>query len=782
MKNKISGNILLLMIFVHLASTALGQAKNYYISPTGNDDHTGLTKSRAWKTLERINRETFQPGDAILFESGGTWNGNLHPLGSGERGKMITISSYGKGNKPVINIGNAAGTGITLINQSWWKIQGIEITSGAPPQLGVRREGITAKAEKDDSIRGIMIRDCYIHDMWGQIGGRASSTMIEISKAAEEIIIENNTIKRCDKIGIQVTGRKNVVIRGNFLENLGGDAIIVHYAYRGLIEHNIADQTCLRTGDPYLNTGEESRYEWWPHTAAIWMSHAKETIMQFNEVYHTGRQLGNGDGLAYDFDFGCENNILQYNYSRNNAGFLLIMDNTHKNVARYNISENDVQFRPTQLVTMFCDTTEQNMVHNNVFYVDHGTSDITYYYGDEYGPGKGKGKKDKGKLGAHFRNNIFYATGQGRFRTVYALGDSLNSAEFRKSEDFHKLPPSKHGTRFFNNLYFGPWMNGLPDDPEKIVADPMFVSPGSGRYGLSFLNGYKLKPGSPCLDHSVPVEMEGKIHDFFGNPVKNYPTDVGVYEEGDANRAPGNTFTPKTEFSSHRGSSLEAPENTIPSVLLGWEQGAEGVEIDIHLSKDNRLMVIHDGNTKRTSGMDYQVEDTHSDILRKLDVGAFKGEKFKGEKIPFLEEVIAVIPSGKRLIIELKSGTDCLPLLKKVIKKSKNKQDLRLIAFDFQTITAAKKMFPHVNCHWLLSGKEGLENKIVKAADNNLDGLDIRHSDIDKDVVAFAHKNKLKVLAWTVDDPSEALRLIDLGVDEIESNCVSCLKMRMAEN
>lgn len=535
MKNKFTDLILLLIIIVHVGCTTHNPSKNYYISPKGNDNNTGLSKRTAWKSLERVNRKTFRPGDAILFESGGTWNGNLRPLGSGDRGNRITISSYGKGSRPVINIGEVPGAGITLINQSWWKIEGLEITSGAQPQLGVRREGISVTAKKGDSISGITIRDCYIHDIWGQIGGAATSTMINIHRIIEDITVENNIIKRCDKVGIQVTGRNNIVIRGNYLENLGGDGIIIHGAYRGLIEYNIADQTCLRTGDPYLNTGEESRYDWWPHTAAIWMSHARETIMQFNEVYHTGRQWGNGDGQAYDFDFGCENNILQYNYSRNNAGFLLVMDNTYKNIARYNISENDVKFRPTQLVTMFCDTTEQNMIHNNVFYVDHGTSDITYYYGDEYGPGKGKGKKDKGKLGVHFRNNIFYATGQGRFRTVYALGDSLNSAEFRKLEDFHKLSSPKYGILFYNNLYFGPWMNGLPDDPEKILADPMFVSPGSGRYGLSSLDGYRLKPGSPCFNQAVFVEAEGDRRDFYGNPFIGGPTDIGVYEEVSSN-------------------------------------------------------------------------------------------------------------------------------------------------------------------------------------------------------------------------------------------------------
>jgi hypothetical protein len=251
--------------------------------------------------------------------------------------------------------------------------------------------------------------------------------------------------------------------------------------------------------------------------------------MQFNEVYNTGRQPANGDGMAYDFDFGCKNCILQYNYSTNNAGFLLIMDNTFRNITRYNVSENDVHYRPTHLVSMFCDTTEQNLIHNNVFYVDHGTIDIDCYYGDEYGPNRGKGLRDKGKAGANFRNNIFYATGTGKFRTVYSRGDSLNSAEYRKLEDFHKVPPPEYGTKFFNNCYFGPWYNGLPDDPKALLADPMFVEPGSGGIGLSTLGGYKLKPGSPCINAGVFIKMDIK-QDFYGNPISDGINDIGVYE------------------------------------------------------------------------------------------------------------------------------------------------------------------------------------------------------------------------------------------------------------
>src|SRR4030042_6528931 len=89
----------------------------------------------------------------------------------------------------------------------------------------------------------------------------------------------------------------------------------------------------------------------------------------------------------------------------------------------------------------------------------------------------------------------------------------------------------------------------------------------------------------------------------------------------------------QVEIIAHRGASYLAPENTVASSMLAWELCSDAVEVDIYLSKDNRIMCIHDSNTKRTSGQDYVVKETDSGVLRKLDVGLFKDSKYKGEKI-----------------------------------------------------------------------------------------------------------------------------------------------------
>ncbi|HYQ57495.1 MAG TPA: glycerophosphodiester phosphodiesterase family protein, partial [Draconibacterium sp.] len=116
----------------------------------------------------------------------------------------------------------------------------------------------------------------------------------------------------------------------------------------------------------------------------------------------------------------------------------------------------------------------------------------------------------------------------------------------------------------------------------------------------------------------------------------------------------------QNRFIAHRGASFLAPENTVASAKLAWELGADAVEVDVHLSKDNRVMVIHDKDTKRTcSGKtNLTIAKTPSILLRDLDAGSPKGEEFKGEKIPYLSEIIETIPEGKTLVVEIKAGGD----------------------------------------------------------------------------------------------------------------------------
>ncbi len=170
-------------------------------------------------------------------------------------------------------------------------------------------------------------------------------------------------------------------------------------------------------------------------------------------------------------------------------------------------------------------------------------------------------------------------------------------------------------------------------------------------------------------------------------------------------------------FIAHRGASYLAPENTLASAKLAWELGADAVEVDIHLSKDNRVMVIHDKDTKRTCNgkKNMIIAKTPSLVLRDLDAGSWKGEEFKGEKIPFLSEIIATVPDGKKLVVEIKAGSEIIPALKRSVEKSGKIRQLVFISFNWKAIIETQEAFPENKCYWLSSSKIGLNKKMEEA-------------------------------------------------------------------
>lgn len=237
-------------------------------------------------------------------------------------------------------------------------------------------------------------------------------------------------------------------------------------------------------------------------------------------------------------------------------------------------------------------------------------------------------------------------------------------------------------------------------------------------------------------------------------------------------------------FIAHRGASYLAPENTVASANKAWELGADAVELDVHLSKDNRVMVIHDKDTKRTctGKKNLEIAKTPSILLRDLDAGSWKGDEFKGEKIPFLGEMIATVPEGKKLVVEIKCGQDVIPALVRCIEKYGKQDQIVFIAFDWNTIVATQKAFPENKCYWLSASKAAAKKRIPEATAEGLAGVNLKSSIIDKEIMTLAGENKLEVLAWTVDELDEAKRITDLGVSGITTNRPKWLKDEMNKN
>ena len=213
------------------------------------------------------------------------------------------------------------------------------------------------------------------------------------------------------------------------------------------------------------------------------------------------------------------------------------------------------------------------------------------------------------------------------------------------------------------------------------------------------------------------------------------------------------------------------------SVMLGWEKGAD-VEVDVHLSQDNRIVVIHDASTKRTAGIDLKVSETTSGELRKLDVGRFKAEEFVGEQIPFLADIIKTIPAKRKLYVEIKCGKEILPFLRQLIIESGKMSQIVIIGFNLETVTASKELID-VPTYWLKGTAKDKETgeriphdaKLVQTVkDKGLDGLDVHYAGVTEEFARAVKAAGQKLYVWTVDDPDEAMRLVQLGVDGITTN------------
>jgi glycerophosphoryl diester phosphodiesterase len=248
-----------------------------------------------------------------------------------------------------------------------------------------------------------------------------------------------------------------------------------------------------------------------------------------------------------------------------------------------------------------------------------------------------------------------------------------------------------------------------------------------------------------------------------------------------------------TETIAHRGESADAPENTLAAFRLAWERKVPAIELDVHLTRDDRLIVIHDADTKRTTGESLTIKDSTLAELRKLDAGRWKDECWAGEKLPTLEEALATIPDRGRCFIELKVGPEAVPALVKCVRDSgKRPEQLAVIAFNAKTIAEAKRRLPEIDAFGLSKFKQDkatgawsptVEELIAQAKSINADGLNLLHQGpLDRESVRRIHSAGLKLFVWTIDDLEIARRFADMGVDGITTNRGQFLNQRLARH
>ena len=261
-----------------------------------------------------------------------------------------------------------------------------------------------------------------------------------------------------------------------------------------------------------------------------------------------------------------------------------------------------------------------------------------------------------------------------------------------------------------------------------------------------------------------------------------------------AGAEPGRGAGKRVELVAHRGESHDAPENTLAAIRLAWERGDDAVEFDVHLTADKRLIAIHDADTERvTAGRSKVVVSRETlETLRKLDVGSWKGAKFAGERMPTIEDVIETLPADpeKRLLIEVKVGPEATePLAAAIDAAGRPPGQTAVISFNLEACRSVKQRLPDVKVYFLSSFKQDektgkvtptVQELIRTAKDAKLDGLDVSYKGpVDTAFVKQVHEAGLELHVWTVDDPADARRMVEVGVDGITTNRAAWMRERL---
>ncbi|NIV38846.1 MAG: glycerophosphodiester phosphodiesterase [Anaerolineae bacterium] len=226
---------------------------------------------------------------------------------------------------------------------------------------------------------------------------------------------------------------------------------------------------------------------------------------------------------------------------------------------------------------------------------------------------------------------------------------------------------------------------------------------------------------------------------------------------------------------AHRGASRQAPENTLAAFLLAVELGADGIELDVQLSRDGEVVVIHDFVLETTTNGAGPVRERTLAELRELDAGRQFADTYAGQQIPTLQEVIDTVGDRLLLNIELKTASwrdDGLAgAVVQAIEHNLLLHRTVVSSFNPLALRRVRKLSSNIRTGLLYAPDLPLPLSRPWARHLlELDAIHPHHSLVDDSYVPWARERGYRVHTWTVDDPGRMRRLMRLGVDILITN------------
>ncbi len=226
----------------------------------------------------------------------------------------------------------------------------------------------------------------------------------------------------------------------------------------------------------------------------------------------------------------------------------------------------------------------------------------------------------------------------------------------------------------------------------------------------------------------------------------------------------------ETLIFGHRGAMARAPMNSMAAFKLAGEQGADGIELDVHLSRDGQLVVIHDDTVDATTDGQGKVADMTLDQLKRLDAGAWYADEFAGQGIPTLDEVIDAIGKSLFINVEIKSPRESVDRLENRLASCLRRHNMReriiVSCFDPVILRRVKQTMPMVLMGFLYQPDMPAAH-YLPLKELWHEARHPRHDMVDEGYMRWARAQGYFVNVWTVNDPRRALQLKRLGVNSI---------------
>lgn len=231
----------------------------------------------------------------------------------------------------------------------------------------------------------------------------------------------------------------------------------------------------------------------------------------------------------------------------------------------------------------------------------------------------------------------------------------------------------------------------------------------------------------------------------------------------------------RVEITAHRGASLLYPENTMSAFIGAKALGADWIELDVHETKDGEIVVIHDSNLKRTTGVDKKTWKVNYEEIKDLDAGSFFSESYKEEKIPLLKDVILwAKENNMKLNIEIKPTGHEKNLEESVIRLMKETDCLDFCVITsqhYEVLEKVKEIDKDIETVYVMSLFYGSVEEFSKA-----DHFSLEASLVTKSLVNKIHNEGKQLYVWTINTKEEMEKMISFHVDNIVTDNVALAK------